>query len=49
MIWLEHGESRSYSTRFRVVDGTDAVARLIRTIESAAVQPTADIAEIADS
>jgi hypothetical protein len=49
MLWLEHGDSRSYTTRFRVVDGRDAVRTLIQTIESVAVQPTADIPEIAQT
>jgi hypothetical protein len=47
MIWLEHGESRSYSTRFGVVHGIDAVHSLIQTIESIAVQPTVDVPELA--
>jgi hypothetical protein len=39
MIWLEHGDSRSYDVRFRVLDGAAALADAETTIRSIAIQP----------
>ena len=42
MIWLEHGESRSYDAVFRVLDGTQAIAAAERRISAIACQPEED-------
>jgi len=39
LIWLEHGEGRSYSTRFAVLDGADEIAACERRIRAIAEQP----------
>ena len=39
MIWLEHGESRSYDAVFRVLDGGGAIAEAARRIAAIAQQP----------
>jgi len=39
MIWLEHGESRSYDAVFRVLDGTDEIIAAERRIAGIAQQP----------
>jgi hypothetical protein len=42
MIWLEHGESRSYDAVFRVLDGADEIAACERRIAAIATQPQED-------
>ncbi|RWO81603.1 aldose 1-epimerase family protein [Mesorhizobium sp.] len=42
MIWLEHGEGRSYDAVFRVLDGADAIAAAEAKIASIARQPQQD-------
>ncbi|RUX27318.1 DUF4432 family protein [Mesorhizobium sp. M7A.F.Ca.US.011.01.1.1] len=42
MIWLEHGESRSYDAVFRVLDGAGAIAAAEAKIASIARQPQQD-------
>jgi hypothetical protein len=42
MIWLEHDESRSYRTVFRVLDGTDEIAAAERRITAITRQPGED-------
>ncbi|QND63736.1 aldose 1-epimerase family protein [Mesorhizobium loti] len=42
MIWLEHGESRSYDAVFRVLDGAGAIAAAEQRIASIARQPQQD-------
>ncbi|MER9306379.1 aldose 1-epimerase family protein [Mesorhizobium sp. M0293] len=42
MIWLEHGEGRSYDAVFRVIDGASAIAAAERRIVSIARQPQQD-------
>jgi hypothetical protein len=42
MIWLEHGESRSYDAVFRVLDGSEEIAESERRIAAIARQPEAD-------
>lgn len=42
MIWLEHGEGRSYDAVFRVIDGAGAIAAAERRIVSIARQPQQD-------
>ncbi|QKW10369.1 aldose 1-epimerase family protein [Streptomyces sp. NA04227] len=39
MIWLEHGESRTYTTSLRVLDGVDATAAARARIRAVADQP----------
>ena len=39
LIWLEHGEERSYTTRFEVLDGTAAIAAAEARIAAIARQP----------
>ena len=46
LSWLKHAESRSYSTRFRVVHGREALRDLERSIREVAAQPEADIPDI---
>jgi Domain of unknown function (DUF4432) len=43
MIWLGAGESRSYHTTFSVLDGTDQLEQVIRTIQACQQQPVADV------
>lgn len=47
MTWLEHGDSRAYTTRFRVVHGADRIAELERAIRGVAAQPEADVPDVA--
>ncbi|MBX3568494.1 MAG: aldose 1-epimerase family protein [Rhizobiaceae bacterium] len=42
MIWLEHGESRSYDAVFRVLDGAADIALADGRITAVAAQPAAD-------
>jgi hypothetical protein len=42
MIWLEHGDSRSYDAVFRVLDGAGAIATCERRIAAIATQPQED-------
>ena len=42
LIWLEHGEERSYTTTFAVLDGRDEIAACERRIGAIAVQPEDD-------
>ncbi|RUX92920.1 aldose 1-epimerase family protein, partial [Mesorhizobium sp. M7A.F.Ca.CA.004.04.1.1] len=42
MIWLEHGEGRSYDAVFRVLDGAGAIAAAEAKIASIARQPQQD-------
>jgi hypothetical protein len=42
MIWLEHGESRSYDAVFRVLDGADEIIAAERRIAAIAQQPRED-------
>ncbi|CAN7460436.1 aldose 1-epimerase family protein [Mesorhizobium sp. LjRoot246] len=42
MIWLEHGEGRSYDAVFRVLDGAGAIAAAEERIASIARQPQQD-------
>lgn len=46
-IWLEHGESRTYETSFRVTRGREGIAALVAGIEAVARQPDADVPVIA--
>ena len=45
LIWLEHGEDRSYSTRVEILDGAGAIAAAEARIRAIAVQPDADYPE----
>ena len=42
LIWLEHGQERSYTTRFVVLDGADDIAACERRIRAISVQPEED-------
>jgi hypothetical protein len=42
MIWLEHGESRSYGMTMRVIDGAGEIAAAERRIAAIAQQPEED-------
>lgn len=42
MIWLEHDETRRYTSSFRVLDGVDELADAERRIAAIAVQPAED-------
>lgn len=42
MIWLEHGDSRSYTATFRVLDGSAAIADAEKRIAGIARQPEDD-------
>ncbi len=42
LIWLEHGEERSYTTRFAVLDGAGEIASAEKRIRAIAVQPDDD-------
>jgi hypothetical protein len=46
LIWLQHGEESSYTTRFAVLDGADAIAGAERRIASIATQPAEDFPEL---
>lgn len=39
LIWLEHGEEKSYTTRFVVLDGTDSIAACEKRIAAISAQP----------
>jgi len=43
MIWLGAGESRSYHTTFTVLDGTDQIDQIVRTVQARQQQPAADV------
>ena len=45
LIWLEHGEERSYTTRFAVLDGAEAIAAAEARIRAIAAQPEEDYPE----
>ena len=45
LIWLEHGEERSYTTRFAVLDGSEAIAAEEARIRAIAAQPEEDYPE----
>ena len=40
MIWLDHGESRSYDVMLRVLDGAEEIATAEARITSIARQPS---------
>lgn len=42
LIWLEHGEQKSYTTRFAVLDGADDIVACERRIRAIAAQPDED-------
>ena len=42
MIWLEHGDTRSYDSVFRVLDGVDAIAAAEKRITAIKQQPDED-------
>lgn len=42
LIWLEHGEEKSYTTRFTVLDGAVEIAATEKRIRAIAVQPDDD-------
>ena len=42
MIWLEHGESRSYHTRLAVLDGREVISQTLRRIRALGVPSEAD-------
>jgi hypothetical protein len=39
LIWLDHGEEKSYTTRFAVLDGPGEIATVKKRIRAIAVQP----------
>jgi hypothetical protein len=43
MIWLEHGESRTYRTVITVLDGKEALADALGKIRAVAAQPDQDV------
>jgi hypothetical protein len=45
LIWLEHGEERSYTTRLKVLDGAEAIATEEARIRAIAAQPEEDYPE----
>ena len=45
LIWLEHGEERTYSTRFAVLDGQADIAAAEARIAAIAAQPEDDYPE----
>ena len=47
MIWLEHGETRSYRTVITVLDGKEAVQQAVDKIRKVAVQPDCDVPPLA--
>lgn len=48
LIWLEHGEERSYTTRFLALDGSDCLKETEARIRAIAVQPDTDYPELTD-
>jgi len=42
LIWLEHGEEKSYTTRFSVLDGAAEIAAAEKRIRAIAIQPDED-------
>lgn len=46
LIWLEHGESRSYTTRFAVLDGRAAIDAFEARVATIQAQPEAEYPEI---
>jgi Domain of unknown function (DUF4432) len=47
MIWLEHGESRSYRTVITVLDGKEALQQAAESIRKIAIQPDTDVPPLA--
>ncbi|MGE3911750.1 MAG: aldose 1-epimerase family protein [Chloroflexota bacterium] len=45
-IWLEHGDSRTYETTFRVTRGREGIATLVDGIRAIARQPEEDVPPI---
>jgi len=45
LIWLEHGDARTYDTVFRILDGADAIAASESRIRAIAPQPDSDYPE----
>lgn len=45
LIWLEHGEEKSYTTRFAVIDGAAEIKALEKRIHGVVVQPAGDYPE----
>jgi hypothetical protein len=45
LIWLEHGEEKSYNTRVAVLDGTAEIAALEKRVRAIAAQPEDDYPE----
>lgn len=45
LIWLEHGEEKSYTTRFAVIDGAAEIAALEKRITALAAQPSGEYPE----
>ncbi len=45
LIWLDHGEERSYTTRMAVLDGSAPIAAMEQRIRSIAAQPDTDYPE----
>jgi hypothetical protein len=43
MVWLEHGESRSYQTVITVLDGKEALQQAVDSIRKIALQPDCDV------
>jgi hypothetical protein len=48
MIWLEHGESRSYRTVITVLDGKEALQQAVAGIRKVASQPEANVPPLAE-
>lgn len=46
LIWLEHDEGRSYTTRMEILDGTEAIAAAEARITGIARQPESDYPEL---
>jgi hypothetical protein len=42
LLWLEHGETRSYTTRFAILDGPNEISTLAERIAAIAHQPEED-------
>lgn len=42
LIWLEHGDARSYETEFEVLDGKEVIAAAEARIQAISVQPDTD-------
>jgi hypothetical protein len=45
LIWLKHGDDKSYTTRFAVLDGANEIAALEKRVKAIAAQPTEDYPE----